>query len=417
MSRATGSRPAADDSPPASLGGSGPRPGEGRRVVVLGLRGFPDVQGGVEVHCQNLYPRLVERGFHVTALGRKGYIPDEPYVCQGVNLHPLWSPRKQSLEAICHTARGVLWAARHRKQIDLLHIHAIGPALLAPLVRRLGLPLVVTSHSLNYDHQKWGRFAKLLLRLGERLGARHAQVVISVSKYIRDSMRQRLNARTVYIPNGVVPPTRVPPGPAMEQFGLEPGRYFLAVGRLVPEKGYDDLIRAFAGLETDWKLAVVGGADHETPYSQALRALAAAQRGAVLTGFQKGDTLGELYSNAGLFVLPSHNEGLPIALLEAISYGLPFLASDILANREVAREEHEMFPVGDVEALRDRLRSFLDDPSPWTSSGSLAAQQERLQREFNWEVIADRTAKVYGWAIDRAAGKEVPDLATLDGEV
>lgn len=414
MKAARGGPPVHTENTPAAANGPGSDNSQSPRVVVLGLRGFPEVQGGVEAHCQHLYPRLARLGFRVTVLGRKGYIPDEPYDYQGVEVRPLWSPRKQSLEAICHTARGILWAARRRGEIDLMHIHAIGPSLMAPLARLLGPVLVVTNHGPDYDRQKWGRFAKAMLRMGERLGARYAKAVIAVSQHIRDYLRERFNAPAVYIPNGVVPPPRVPPGGVMERFGLVPGRYFLVVGRLVPEKGFDDLIQAFAGLDTDWKLAIVGGADHETPYSQGLRGRAAAQRGVVLTGFQKGETLGELYSNAGLFVLPSYHEGLPIVLLEAISYGLPILASDIPANREVAREPHEIFPVGNVEALRDGLEAFLEDPSPWTSPACRDAHKERLDKEFNWDVIAAQTAEAYRWAIARASGDEAPDISALD---
>lgn len=364
------------------------------RIAVLGLRGFPDVQGGVEKHCQELFPRLARRGLSVTVLGRRGYIPAESRLYEGVSLRPLWAPRKKSLEAICHTGLGVGWLAAHRSAFDLLHIHAIGPSLLAPAARAIGVRLVVTNHGPDYDRQKWGRAAKAMLRLGERLGARHAHAVIAVSRHIQGLLAQQYGARATYIPNGVNAPERVPPGETLAKFGLNPGNYVLAVGRLVPEKGFHDLLEAFGGIGGDWKLAIVGGADHEDDYSRGLRQKAQATAGAVMAGFQKGRALGELYSNAGLFVLPSYHEGLPIVALEAMSYRLPMLLSDIPANREVAMEG-EVFPMGQVGPLRGRLAEFIAHPELLRSEDRLAAKQRRLEEEFNWDVIAERTAEVY----------------------
>jgi glycosyltransferase involved in cell wall biosynthesis len=348
----------------------------------------------VEKHCQELFPRLTERGFSVTVLGRKGYIPDETYQYKGVTIRPLWAPRKKSLEAICHTGLGVLWLAANRSRYDVLHIHAIGPSLLAPAARALGLRLVVTNHGPDYDRQKWGGLAKTMLRLGERLGSRYANAVITVSQHIRSLVLNRYGTAATYVPNGVNFPELVPAGPVLEHFGLTPGRYLLAVGRLVPEKGFHDLIEAFSDLSTDWKLVIVGGADHEDDYSRSLRQKASQTPGVVMTGFQKGRALGELYSQAGLFVLPSYHEGLPIVGLEAMSYQLPMVLSDIPANLEIAMEG-ELFSVGNVAALREKLQAVVSEPGSWRSIGRLEAKRKRLCEEFNWDVIADQTADVY----------------------
>jgi len=367
--------------------------GSGLRLAVLGLRGFPGVMGGVETHCQEIYPRLAELGFTVTVLGRKPYIPGRPYDYRGVRLIPLWAPKRKNLEAIFHTTYGVLWVALNRSRYDLLHLHCIGPALLTPLARLLGLKVVVTTQGPDYDRQKWGRLAKAVLRLGERWGATQAHRVISVSHHIQKLLRQLYGAESVYIPNGVEPPERAEPGETLARFGLEPERYLLQVGRIVPEKGWHDLLEAYAGLSTDWKLALVGAADHEDEYSRGIKRRAAEIEGVVMTGFQKGRALAELYGNAGLFVLPSYHEGLPHVLLEAMSYGRPMVVSDIPANREVALDQ-EVFRVGDQAALRDKLQEFLDHPDRFRSPEIMALKARRLKEEFNWDVIAARTAEV-----------------------
>jgi len=368
------------------------------RIAVLGLRGFPEVQGGVETHCQELYPRLTELGFEVTVFGRKGYIPSQPYEYKGVKLVPLWAPKQKHLETICHTALGLISVFKRRSEYDLLHIHCIGPALLTPVARWLGLRVVITTHGPDYDRQKWGRLAKTMLRLGERFGAKYAQAVIAVSGHIKKLLYQQYGTVAVYIPNGAEVPQIEPPGSTLSRFDLQAGRYILAVGRLVPEKGFHDLLEAYAGLETDWKLAIVGSADHEDAYSQSLRARAGDIPGVIMTGFQKGRALAELYSNAGILVLPSYHEGLPHVALEAMSYNLPMVVSDIPANMEVALPE-EVFPVGDQEALRQKLEEFLKNPDSLSSSQIMETKKRRLREEFNWDVIAKQTAEVYNQTI------------------
>lgn len=370
------------------------------RIAVLGLRGIPDVQGGVERHCQNLYPLVSAKGAEVTILARQGYVPRNAHEYRGIRIIPLWTPRFKSLEAIFHTAFGIFWIARRRSEFDIVHIHAIGPALLSWCARKLGLRVVVTNHGPDYDRQKWGRIAKAMLRLGEKMGARHAWVMITVSKHIRQMILKTYGLHGKYIPNGVPVSERIAPGTTLSAFSLRPGKYILTVGRLVPEKGFHDLVQAFSMVSTDWNLVLVGDADHEDEYSRSLKQQAAHIPRVVMTGFQKGDALKELYANAGLFVLPSYHEGLPIVGLEAMSYDLSMLLSDIPANREIALN-HELFKVGNVQMLRDKIEQFLADPGIFASSEIRQEKQHRLLTEFNWEKIAEQTLEVYQDVIKR----------------
>lgn len=359
------------------------------RVAVLGTRGIPDVMGGVETHCQALYPRLVAKGHSIIIFARKGYVQQKcPYDFQGVQVIPIWAPKRKSLEAICHTIWGILQIVRHRSSFDLLHIHAIGPSLLVPVARLLGIPVVMTHHGQDYDRQKWGKAAKTVLRIGERLGCRFAGAVITVSKHIRTCIRDLYGSEGIYIPNGVVLPEIIPSGENLRRWQMLRGKYILAVGRFVPEKCFHDLLEAFSRVNTEWKLVIAGDADHPDEYSSKLKASAAEDKRVVLTGFIKGKELGELYSNAGLFVLPSSHEGLPIALLEAMSYNIPVLASDIPANRELI-EDKETFRQGDVSVLASRIADIVVAPT------QPVAKRGIVEAEFNWDVVAEQTEQVY----------------------
>lgn len=362
------------------------------RVIFLGLRGFPQVQGGVETHAEHLCPLLAELGCAVEVIVRSPYMPPEKGEgWRGVRFVRVWAPKSRGLEAIVHTFLGVLVAAVRRP--DILHIQAIGPAVMAPLARLLGLKVVVTHHGPDYDRQKWGRFAKAVLELGERWGMRWSHGRIVISQVIRALVREKHGVESALIPNGVVLPELPGSRGTLDRFGLTPGRYVLLVSRLVPEKRHLDLIDAFRAAELPgWTLAIVGAADHPDAYTRQVLEVVAATPGVVCTGFQSGLPLRELYGHAGLFVLPSSHEGLPIALLEALSYGLPVLASDIPANVEVGLPATHHFPLGDVAALAARLRAFAARP---LTAEDREARRRWVVERYDWREIARRTLEVY----------------------
>jgi glycosyltransferase involved in cell wall biosynthesis len=362
------------------------------RLAVLGTRGFPGIQGGVETHCQELYPRLAARGLDITVFGRKGYLPAESYFYRGVKVVPLRSVRRKNLEAVSHTLWALCQTARTRPRFDLVHFHTIGPGLFTPLARLAGFKTVVTNQGPDYERKKWGKLAKAVLRLGEAVSAKYAHAIISVSKTIQALLWEKYGRQSTYIPNGVVVPAKQAPGPILAHFGLSPGQYILAVGRFVPEKGFHDLLAACRDLPGETHLVLAGGADHEDNYSRALKSQAAQNKRVILTGIIAGRDLAEIYSNARLFVLPSYHEGLPLVLLEALSYGLPALVSAIPANLEILAEPGWTFPPGDVGALRARLVAALSrsEAPDWTRR-----LEVRLAEEFNWDKIADATLALY----------------------
>lgn len=357
------------------------------KIVVTGTRGIPDIQGGVETHCEELYPRLVALGHDVTVVRRSCYVTPQNKIDQykGVKLKDIYAPRKKSIEAIVHTFLAILYA--RRVHADVLHIHAIGPALLTPFARLLGLKVVMTHHGPDYDRQKWNRLAKTVLRMGERMGARFANEVIVISTVIDRILREkyhRENAHLIY--NGVNMPVPAETTDYIRSLGLEPHRYVLAVGRFVEEKGFDLLVRAFAHIPHDgYRLVIAGDADHEDHYSMSLKQLAR-EHGVVLTGFIRGAKLNELFSQALLFVLPSFHEGLPIVLLEALSYRLPVLVSDIPANRLACLAPTDFFVTGEEHSLEGLLSRKLAEPDTRISYNL---------SPYNWDYIATQVDAVY----------------------
>jgi glycosyltransferase involved in cell wall biosynthesis len=307
---------------------------------------------------------------------------------KGVSLYDLSNFRNKSFEAIVHTFRAIN-AAKWKLHADIVHIHAVGPALLAPYARALGLKVTFTHHGPDYDREKWGKTAKFILRLGERFGCRFANEVIVISNVINDIIQKKYDRNNAHlIRNGVAPPIFVRRTDYLIELGVEPRKYLFAMGRFVPEKNFHALIEAYTQLNRpDIRLVIAGDADIEDDYSRRLKA-EARNSGAILTGFIKGERLQSLLTHARLFVLPSSHEGLPIALLEAMSYGLPVLAGDISANKEVGLPDSCYFRCDEdiVVNLTNALKKRIDDDSiPVSYDLSL----------YNWDLIADQTIRVY----------------------
>lgn len=360
------------------------------KIVVTGTRGIPNIMGGVETHCEELFPRIAKRGFDVTVIRRTDYVKDDLKEWNGVNLVNIDSPKKKSFEAIIHTFRAINEAKRLKA--DILHIHAIGPALLVPYAKILGMKVVFTHHGPDYDRDKWGFAAKTMLKLGERMGCMFADEVIVISDVIRNLIKRKYN-RTSHVHliyNGVSQPEICDYPEYFNELGIEKGKYILGMCRFVPEKNLHHLVEAFTKVKSrneveDIKLVLAGDTDFEDDYSRNLKEMAR-KNGVVLTGFIKGKKLHSLLTNCLCYCLPSSHEGLPIALLEAMSYGVKVIVSDIPANKEVGLPESDYFLVGNVDALEEKLKAVIGQP---------LQHIDYDMKKYDWEKIADQIKDVY----------------------
>lgn len=360
------------------------------KIFVTGTRGIPNIPGGVEKHCQELYPLISAMGHTVILATRTPYIMAKTTSWRGIRLVHLYAPHKKSMEAIVHTLGAVLLAKK--ENADLIHIHAIGPGLLVPFARLLGLRVVVTNHGPDYNRQKWGRLAKTMLRLGEYLGGKLANEIIVISTVIAEIIKKRCGRDSNLIYNGVPIPPKTDQTDYLKQHGIKPGNYILAVARFVPEKGLHDLMEAFRAMNTDNQLVIAGDADHDTEYSRTLKKQAAADERVILTGYVTGESLNQLFSHARLFAMPSYHEGLPIALLEAMSYDLPVVVSDIPANKEIDITKERFFKCGDVNDLKKKLSFFLEQG---LDQNERQKYKKQIDEKYNWQKIAEQTVAVY----------------------
>lgn len=368
---------------------------------MVGTRGIPNILGGIETHCQNIYPALAILGVNVLLVRRSAYTKDSVTArWKKITLVDSYAPKIKGLEALVHTLFAVPLAIRFKP--DIVHLHGIGPALITPIFKLAGFSVIVTHHGFDYDRANWGRFAKLILRVGEYFAAKFSDGCIAISRPIAEKL-QSLGARECrVIFNGVRPNDRLSSDTYLVEMGLEKHGYILAVARFVPEKGLHDLIQAYAKSSKSLQLVIAGDADFESTYKKQLVSQAARVPGVKLTGFVTGKKLAELYSHAQLFVLPSYHEGLPIALLEAMSYGVTPLVSDIPANTEVPLPRENFFPVGNVDVLASRM----DELSVQVET-SFSELVDLVKVNYDWDSIARDTLNFYKDVSGLRAGSNI----------
>jgi len=357
------------------------------RVAFIGGRGVASQYSGIEAYYEEVGRRMVDRGHDLTVYCRNRFTPALP-THNGMRLVRLPTWPSKHLDTLIHTALSTGHALL--KHYDIVHYHALGPALFSFFPRLLGSKTVVTVQGLDWQRKKWGKFASFVLRLGERAAARLPNSTMVVSQTLRAHYLAHIGAETTYVPNGARLRERKLPV-LLKQWGLEAENYILFLGRFSPEKNCHLLVEAFEKIDTRAKLVLAGGFSYDNGYARELRRH---ENDRIrFLDYVSGDALDELLTNAMLFVLPSDLEGLSLALLEAMGAGCCVLTSDIPENCELVEDTGFTFRRGDVLDLERMLRLLLADPEVRRRSGQSA--RRRIAEHYNWDVITRQIEAEY----------------------
>lgn len=388
------------------------------KIAMLGQKGIPTAFGGIERHVEELSTRLAAKGHEVFVYCRPWYIAQvnqeiKDHTYRGVTLIATPSIKSKHFDAISHTLFSTIDALRRNP--DIYHYHGVGPALLSwmPRLFRPQARVIVTFHCIDRKHQKWGLLARLSLRLGEWAACRFAHETITVSRTLEQYCHDVYERKTTYIPNGIIAHGTDECG-LIRRFDLLPNQYIAMISRLVRHKGAHYLIKAWRlareeqpELLADMKLAIVGDSAFTDEYVQELHQMASGEASIVFTGYQSGGMLDELFANALFITHPSESEGLPIAVLEAMSYGKVVLASDIPENMEIVAEYGTSFPCGDIVSLKNKIIDLIKNSQTLPELGMRA--REFVLREYHWDDIACNTEALYQKTI-KAAHEPIPAL-------
>lgn len=360
------------------------------KIAMIGLRGIPAKSGGVETVVENLAPLLVKLGCDVTVYCRNPYCKERPKEFKGVKLRYLPAINIKIGETISHSTFSSLDSIF--RKYDIVHYHAMANGLFSFVPKLSGAKTVVTLHGLDWQREKWGPAARLFIKTSERLTCFFPDQVISVSEKIKRYYKDKYDKDITYIPNGI---SIIKPRPIklLKEFNLKKDSYILFISRIVPEKGVHFLIKAFKDVKTDINLVIAGDATHTDKYFEEVKALAKGDKRIIFTGALYGEKKYEAFSNARFFVLPSTIEGMPIVLLEAMSFGCCPLTSDIEENKDVIKDNAFSFKSKDVADLKNKIEFMLKNKEKVKSKGVRC--KSIVKKEYVWEMIAKQTLDVY----------------------
>lgn len=368
-------------------------------IAMLGHKRIPSREGGIEIVVEVLSTRMAALGYAVTCFNRGGHCvsgkkSDTGNVAwyKGVRLITVPTLNKKGLAALTSSFFAALRAAFGK--YDVVHFHAEGPCAMIWLPKLFGKHCVATIHGLDWQREKWKNgLGSKYIHLGEKAAVKFADEIIVLSKGVQDYFWKTYGRKTLFIPNGVNRPVLYKADLIKNKFGIDKDEYLLFLGRIVPEKGIRYLIQAYKKVHTDKKLVIAGGSSDTDDFMQEMQALSAGDNRIVFTGFVTGQILEELYSNAYLYLLPSDLEGMPLSLLEAMSYGNCCVVSDIPECAEVVEDKAVTFQKGNIQDLKEKLQLLCDDPSAVQKYKNGAS--DFICQKYDWDEITRKTLAVY----------------------
>ena len=367
-------------------------------IAMLGHKRIPSREGGIEIVVEELSTRMVEAGHSVTCYNRSGHhVSGKEFdggslkEYKGVRLKSVITINRKGLAAMTSSFFAAICTAFGK--YDVVHFHAEGPCAMLWLPKLFGKRCIATIHGIDWQRAKWGGFASKYIRFGEKAAAKYADEIIVLSEGVQKYFADTYKRKTVFIPNGVNRPILRGPQLIKEKYGLDKDEYILFLGRLVPEKGITYLIEAFKRVTTNKKLVIAGGSSDTDAFMQELKKLAEGDDRIVFTGFVQGQMLEELYSNAYVYTLPSDLEGMPLSLLEAMSYGNCCLTSDIAECAEVVEDKAILFKKSDIDDLKEKLQYACDNPDTVKILKDGAA--DFICQKYNWDAVVEQTLKLY----------------------
>ena len=367
-------------------------------IAMLGQKRIPSREGGVEVVVEELATRMVKNGNKVTCYNRGGHhVSGKEYDARkikeykGIRIKTVPTINCRGLAAMSSSVFAAIRAAFGK--YDVVHFHAEGPCAMLWLPKLFGKRCIATIHGLDHMRAKWGKLASTYIMLGEKCAAKHADEIIVLSKGVKDYFKETYNRDTVYIPNGVNRPEIKGTNEIKERWGLEKDSYILYLGRLVPEKGIKYLVEAFKDVKTDKKLVIAGGSSDTDEFSNELKEMAGDDERIIFTGFVQGEPLDELYGNTYIYTLPSDLEGMPLSLLEAMSYGNCCLVSDIEECASVVEDKAIVFEKSNVDDLRKKLQEACDNEKLVEGYKKNAA--DFICEKYSWDDVVEKTMELY----------------------
>lgn len=375
------------------------------KIAMLGHKRIPSREGGVEVVVEELASRMVQNKNEVDVYNRKGKNVQDKSVdankkkikqYKGIKIITIPTINKKGLDALIYSFFASIRVTI--KKYDIVHYHAEGSCAMLWIPKMFGKKIVVTIHGLDWQRSKWGGFASKYIKFGEKMAVKYADKIIVLSEGVKKYFKETYNRDTDFIPNGVNKPEIREAKIIKEKYGLNKDDYILFLARIVPEKGLHYLIEAYKNINTEKKLVIAGGASHTNDYLNEIKDLVKNNEKIIMTGFVQGEELEELFSNCYLYCLPSDIEGMPLSLLEAMSYGNYCLVSSIKENTDVTENMATIFEKGNIGSLQTKLEQMLKNNNLEISKEEIS---NYILNKYNWDDVTKKTLGIYSEIVNK----------------
>jgi glycosyltransferase involved in cell wall biosynthesis len=383
------------------------------KIAILGHKRIPSREGGIEIVVEELAKRVVALGHDVTCYNRRGKHTmdgelkvEQTKELDGIRIKSVLTIDRRGLAAVTSSFFASLCVAFGK--YDVVHYHAEGPCVFLWIPKLFGKRVVATIHGLDWARDKWkSGFGSKYIKFGEKVAVKYADEIIVLSQSVKQYFRTTYHRETNFIANGVTKPITKPARQITERYGLSKDDYILFLGRIVPEKGVHYLIEAFRNMKTDKKLVIAGGSSDTEEYFEQIKQSAKDDTRIIFTGFVQGELLEELYSNAYVYCLPSDLEGMPLSLLEAMSYGNCCVTSDIPECADVVGDNAIIFPKSDVLIMQNMLQKLCDNQE--IVAGYKVVASSYICGKYNWDDVAEETLALYASLSHQTVSKEVQE--------
>lgn len=356
------------------------------KIAVIGIRGIPANYGGLETCAEEICPRWVQEGHDVLVYCRKRRYPERPESYKGVSLRYIGSVPGKSLDTISHTFFCILDLLTRRRDYKRIHLYNTGNAIFTGLLRLMGRHVVLSGDGIEWKRQKWGKLAKRVHKLGEKSAVRFADHIVVDNEEVGAYYKEAHGVSTDLVPYGAneIQPQQELAASLLKRHGLTAGRYFIFVGRIVPEKGVHDLVKVYKALNTDMPLVIIGDDDAGTQYRDDV--FANASKKIRFLGFIYNDEYEQLLLNAYMYLSASRLEGTSPSLLAAMGAGICCLVNGIPENNATIKGAFPTYAENDLDDLQRRWQQMIDQPD---EAAQYARQGKECVREhYSWDAVA-----------------------------
>lgn len=355
-------------------------------IAIIGIRGYQTIYSGFETFVEQLVNRSIKSDFFYFLYGRSKYQKKANII--GKNFQVIITPTIPG--KYLETPFYCLFATINSfiKPVNIVLYLGTASTFFILFQKLLLRKTIVNTAGIDWKKNRWLILGKWYLLLCEKLTVRFADIIICDSKSVLNYYKKKYRCKNlIFIPYGADAKSRKP-GKILKKFNIEPLKYIYVVGRFAPENCLEDIINAFKKIKTNFKCIILGDSFYEDGYKSYLINLAKDDNRIIFAGILKRDHYEEIVSNSYAYVETKSIGGTHPALLDAMTYGKPVIAKDIMENKEVVSDGGYLYKKSNPSSLSNQLKYILSHRKEAEKLALTA--KKRLKLDYNWQSVVKK---------------------------